>query len=341
MPQAYCTTMTRAIRIYRNGEPDEMQWEAIDLPAPAAGEVRVRHRAIALNYSDVNVRRGGFYITPPSAFPLILGNEAAGVVASVGTGVTAFRPGDRVAYVGVGGPFYENTGAYAEERNVPAACLIRLPEGISEHKAAALLLKGLTASLVINRIYKPKPGDTILIHAAASGVGLLLCQWAKHLGATVIGTVGTTEKAALVSENGCDHPILYRETDFVAAVKKIVPNGVHAVFDGVGKDTFVPSFDCTRPFGMLVNYGNASGHVPPLDLLLLAKKGSLSVCRPAYSTHVADPNDYRTACDELFAFVKSGVLRVEAGRSYALRDAAQAHRDLEARRTTGSTVLVP
>lgn len=333
--------MINAIRIHRNGEPDELQWEQIELPAPGAGEVRVRHTAIALNFSDVNVRRGGFYITPPSAFPLILGNEAAGIVASVGAGVERVKPGDRVAYVGVGGPFYEKTGSYAEERNVPASCLIPLPAGISEHQAAALLLKGLTASLVINRIYRPKPGDTILVHAAASGVGLLLCQWAKHLGATVVGTVGSAEKAALVRANGCDQAILYRETDFVAEVKQLVPKGVHAVFDGVGKDTFIPSFDCTRPFGMLVNYGNASGHVPPLDILLLAKKGSLSVNRPAYSSHVADPNDYRTACDELFDLVQRGVLRVELGRTYALRDAAQAHRDLEARKTAGSTVLVP
>jgi len=333
--------MIKAIRIHRNGEPDEMKWEDIELPPPAAGEVRVRHTAIALNFSDVNVRRGGFYITPPSAFPLILGNEAAGAVSSVGAGVNDMKPGDRVAYVGVGGPFYETTGAYAEERNVPASCLIKLPAGISEHQAAALLLKGLTASLVINRIYKPKQGDTILIHAAASGVGLLLCQWAKHLGATVLGTIGTAGKAKLVLENGCDHAILYREVDFVAAVKKIVPEGVRAVFDGVGKDTFIPSFNCTRPFGMLVNYGNASGHVPPVDLLLLAKKGSLSVCRPAYSTHVAVPADYRAACDELFDLVKRGVLRVETGGSYALRDAAEAHRDLEARRTVGSNVLLP
>ena len=333
--------MIKAIRIHRNGEPDEMRWEDIELPAPAAGEVRVRHTAIALNFSDVNVRRGGFYITPPAAFPLILGNEAAGVVASVGPGATGIRPGDRVAYVGVGGPFYENTGSYAEERNVPASCLIKLPAGISERQAAALLLKGLTASLVINRIYKPKPGDTILVHAAASGVGLLLCQWAKHLGATVLGTVGTAGKAKLVRENGCDHAILYRDADFVAAVKELVPKGVRAVFDGVGKDTLVPSFDCTQPFGILVNYGNASGHVPPFDLLLLAKKGSLSVCRPAYSSHVADPTDYRAACDELFDLVKHGVLHVESGGSYALHDAAQAHRDLEARRTAGSTVLLP
>ena len=331
----------KAVRIHRNGEPDELQWEDIELPAPSAGEVRVRHTAIALNFSDVNVRRGGFYITPPSAFPLILGNEAAGVVVAVGPGVADVQLGDRVAYVGVGGPFYENTGSYAEERNVPASCLISLPPAISERQAAALLLKGLTASLVINRIHRPKKGEVILIHAAASGVGLLLSQWSKHLGATVLGTVGTAEKAKLVLDNGCDHAILYRETDFVAAVKQLVPQGVHAVFDGVGKDTFIPSFDCTRPFGMLVNYGNASGHVPPIDVLILAKKGSLSVCRPAYSSHVANRNDYRAACDELFDLVERGVLVVDSGRTYALRDAAQAHRDLEARKTTGSTILVP
>jgi NADPH2:quinone reductase len=333
--------MINAIRIHRNGEPDEMRWEEIELPAPAVGEVRVRHTAIALNFSDVNVRRGGFYITPPSAFPLILGNEAAGVVESVGAGVADVRPGDRIAYVGVGGPFYENTGSYAEERNVPASCLIKLPDGISERQAAALLLKGLTASLVINRIFKPTAGDAILVHAAASGVGMLLCQWAKHLGATVIGTVGSSDKANIVLENGCDHAILYRETDFVAAVKELVPRGVRAVFDGVGADTFIPSFDCTQPFGMLVNYGNASGHVPPVDLLLLAKKGSLSVCRPAYSSHVAVPSEYRAACDELFDLVMRGVLRVDTGNGYALRDAAQAHRDLESRTTVGSTVLLP
>src|SRR4051812_1963855 len=298
----------KAIRIHENGTPDVMRWEDCDLPPPRAGEVRIRHTAVALNFSDLNVRRGGFYIAKPNQFPLIIGNEAAGVVAQLGPGVTNVKLGDRVAYVGTGGPFYENTGSYAEERNVPAACLVQLPEGISEQVAAALLLKGLTASMIVNRIYKPKPGDAILVHGAASGVGLILCQWSKHLGATVLGTVGSADKAALAKAHGCDHPILYRESDFVPEVKKLVPSGVAAVFDGVGKDTFEKSLDCVRPFGMLVNFGNTSGHPPPLDLLLLAKKGSLAVSRPAFSPYIADPLQYRAACAELFQLVKAGVL---------------------------------
>lgn len=331
----------KAIRIHANGGPEVMRWEDAELPLPAAGEVRIRHTAIAFNFSDVNVRRGGFYIAKPASFPLILGNEAAGVVAAVGSGVTEVRPGDRVAYVGTGGPFYEETGSYAEERNVPASCLIKLPDGISEPQAAAVLLKGLTASMVINRVFKPKPGDTILIHAVASGVGLLLCQWAKHLGATVIGTAGSPDKARIAAAHGCDHTILYRDVDFVAAVKALTGHGVSAVFDGVGKDTFVASLDCVRPFGMLVNYGNASGHVPPIDLLLLAKKGSLSVSRPGFSHHIADPSARKAACDELFDLVARGILAVKIGRRYALRDAATAHRDIEARQTAGSVVLIP
>ncbi|MBI3709224.1 MAG: quinone oxidoreductase [Proteobacteria bacterium] len=333
--------MTKAIRIYANGGPDVMRWEDITLPLPSVGEARICHTAIALNFSDVNVRRGGFYMTRPPQFPLILGNEAAGIVATVGAGVRDLKPGDRVAYVGTGGPFYENTGAYAEERNVPAACLIRLPDGIAEAQAAALLLKGLTASMIVNKIFRPQPGDAILIHAAASGVGLLLCQWAKHLGATVLGTVGSPEKARIAAAHGCDHAILYREVDFVAAVRKLVPQGVAAVFDGVGKDTFTASLDCVRPFGMIVNYGNASGHVPPLDLLLLSKKGSLSVSRPGFSHYIADTQTYRAACAELFDLVARGILKVEIGRSYALCDAAAAHRDVEHRSFAGSLVLLP
>lgn len=337
--------MIKAMRIHANGGPEILQWEDIELPPPGAGEARVRHTAIALNFSDVNVRRGGFYLAKPLDFPVILGNEAAGTVEAIGPGAgqggDTVSPGDRVAYVGSGGPFYENTGSYAEARNLPAACLVKLPDDIPEQTAAALLLKGLTASMVINRIYRPKPGDTILIHAAASGVGLILVQWCKHLGATVIGTVGSPEKARLAQSHGCDHAILYRETDFVAAVKEIVPQGVSAVFDGVGQDTFISSFDCARPFAMLVNYGNASGHVPPVDLILLSKKGSLSISRPGFSHHIADPADYRAACDELFEMVRTGALTVEIGRSYALKDAAQAHRDLEERRNAGSVVLAP
>jgi NADPH2:quinone reductase len=333
--------MTKAIRIHVNGGPEVLRWEEHAVPPPGPGEARIRHTAIAVNFSDVNVRRGGFYIASPLQFPVVLGNEAAGIVESVGAGVTLVRPGDRVAYVGSGGPFYENTGAYAEARNLPESCLIRLPDGVSDRQAAALMLKGLTASMIVNRIHRPKPGETILIHAAASGVGLILTQWAKHLGATVIGTVGSAAKASLVAAHGCDHPILYRETDFVAAVNSLTGAGVDAVFDGVGKDTFIASLDCVRPFGMLVNYGNASGHVPPLDMLLLAKKGSLSVSRPAVSSYQADSAACRVACDELFDLVARGIVTVELGRTYPLAEAAAAHRDLEARQGAGSMILLP
>ncbi len=331
----------KAIQIHANGGPEVLRFEDVELPPPGAGEVCVRHTAISLNFSDINVRRGGFYIAEPLKFPVILGNEGAGRVDSIGPGVAGVSPGERVAYVGSGGPFYENTGSYAEARNLPASCLIKLPDGITDHQAAALMLKGLTASMVINRVFKPKPGDSVLIHAAASGVGLLLCQWAKHLGAQVIGTVGSEEKAKLVLANGCDHAILYRQVDFVEEVKKLTGTGVSAVLDGVGKDTFIKSLDCVRPFGMLVNYGNASGHPPPVDLILLSKKGSLSVSRPGFSHHIADPEDFAAARNELFELVGQGILKLEISRTYALRDAAKAHRDLEDRKTSGSVLLIP
>ena len=331
----------KAAQIHSNGGPEVLRWEDVELPPPGPGEVRVRHKAISLNFSDINVRRGGFYIARPLVFPVTLGNEAAGVVASVGAGVTSVKTGDRVGYVGVGGPFYENTGSYAEERNVPASCLVKLPDGLSDAQAAACMLKGLTAACMINRIWRPKAGDPVLIHAAASGVGVLLTQWLKHLGAQVLGTVGSAEKAEFVRRYGCDHPILYRDVDFVAEVKRIAPGGVACVFDGVGADTFMKSLDCVRPFGMLINYGNASGHVPPLDLLLLAKKGSLSVSRPAFSSYIADPQAMRDNFAELFSLVTSGVLKVEVSKTYRLQDVADAHRDLENRAFFGSAVLVP
>jgi NADPH2:quinone reductase len=327
------------MRIHGNGGPEVFRREEVELPPPAADEAHIRHTAIAVNFSDVNLRRGGFYLAAPLKFPLILGNEGAGVV--IQSNSDRFKAGDHVAYVGSGGPFYENTGSYAEERNIPAHCLVLLPKGIEERSAAALMLKGLTASMVINRCYRPRPADRILVHAAASGVGLLLVQWAKHLGATVIGTVGSREKAEVARAHGCDHTVLYRETDFVAEVKKIAPAGVAAVFDGVGRDTFHKSLDVTQPYGMLVNYGNASGHPEPLDLLLLAKKGSLFVARPGFHTHIADPADLRRYSDELFDLVKRRILKVEIGRSYALQDVAQAHRDMEERAFAGSAVLIP
>ncbi|MCC6948307.1 MAG: quinone oxidoreductase [Bradyrhizobiaceae bacterium] len=333
--------MTKAIRIHRHGGPEVLQWEDIEVPPPAAGEARVHHTAIALNYSDINVRRGGFYTPKPLQMPLIPGNEAAGVVESVGSGVTEVKPGDRVAYVGVSGAFYNSTGAYAESRNVPAARLVKLPAAISDLQAAAMMVKGLTASAIVNRVYQPKPGDTILIHAAASGVGLILAQWSKHLGATVIGTVGSPDKAEIARANGCAHTILYRGTNFVDAVKQLTGRGVHAVFDGVGKDAFMPSLDCIRPYGMIVNYGNASGHVPPLDLILLAQKGGLSVSRPALSHYLSENDTLHRATAELFDLVARGILQITINHTYALKDAASAHRAVESRSTAGAVVLVP
>ncbi len=333
--------MPKAILIRRHGGPELLAYEDVELPPPGPGEVRVRHRAIALNFSDVNIRRGGFYIAKPVQFPVIPGNEAAGVVVALGSSASSVKVGERVGYIGSGGPFYENTGSYAEERNLPARVLISLPGDIPEETAAAVMLKGLTASMVIHRCHRPRNGETVLIHAAASGVGSLLAQWSKHLGATVIGTVGSRDKAQFALAHGCDHAVLYREEDFVAAVQRLAPRGVDAVFDGVGRDTFQPSLDVVRPFGLLVNYGNASGHPEPLDLLLLAKKGSLAVMRPAFSTHIGDPEDRRRYSAELFDLVGRGILKVAISRRYALADAAQAHRDLERGAFAGSAVLVP
>lgn len=331
----------KAIRIHAHGGPEAMCWEEVDLPPPAAGEARVRHTAIAVNFSDINQRRGGFYASDPAPMPMIPGNEAAGVVESVGPGVTGVKPGDRVAYAGVNAAFYLHTGAYAEVRNMPAARLVPVPDRISDRQAAAMMVKGLTASLIVNRVWRPTPGDTVLIHAAASGVGMILAQWASHLGATVIGTVGSPKKARVAAAHGCRHTILYRETDFVAATRAIEPSGVRAVLDGVGKDTFIPSLDCLRPFGIAVNYGNASGHVPPLDLLDLARRGGLSVSRPGLSHYLKEPGVLQAAAAELFALVARGTLRIEIGRTYALRDAARAHRDIESRAVAGAIVLTP
>ncbi len=333
--------MVKAIRIETHGEPEVMKLIDVELPAPTANEVLVRHTAIGINFSDINVRRGGFYYPEPMKMPLTPGNEAAGVVESVGSAVTEFKPGDRVGYVGMHGPFYHFTGAYAEKRIVPATRLVHLPDNVSDRQAAASMLKGMTAASIIEHMYPPKKGDVILIHAAASGVSLLLVQWVKYLGASVIGTAGSPAKAAVAKAHGCDHVILYRETDFVAEVKKIVPEGVSAVYDGVGKDTFKKSMDCVRPFGSLVNYGNASGHVPPIDLLDCASKGSLSVSRPAVSFQIAKTDDLRRNCAHFFDLVGRGVVKVEISKTYPLVDAVQAHRDVEAGKATGSMLLIP
>jgi len=331
----------KAIAIHRHGGPEVLELIDIELPPPGPHEVRLRHTAIGVNFSDINVRNGGFYLGNGPRFPVILGNEAAGIVEAVGSEVSGFQRGDRVAYAGMGGLFFVNTGAYAEQRNVPAAVLVKLPDDISDQQAAAMLLKGLTASVVVHRCYRPQPGDTVLIHAAASGVGSLLAQWCAHLGATVIGTVGSEAKAQFARAHGCRHTILYRQEDFVAATKKLVPEGVAAVFDGVGQDTFIPSFDCVRPFGAVVNYGNASGNVPPFNLMLLAQKGCLALHRPGFGFHANTPETRVEACNELFQLVRNGALKVEVSRTYALRDATQAHADAEQGRNTGSVLLIP
>lgn len=331
----------KAIRIHDHGGPEVLRYEDVEIAPPGPGEVRVRHTAIALNFSDVNVRRGGFYKNAAPPLPLILGNEAAGVVTAIGAGVTGIEPGTRVGYIGTGGPFYENTGAYAQERNMPADRLVPLPDDITDEQAVSVMMKGLTAASIIERIFTPKPRQRILIHAAASGVGLILTSWAKHLGASVLGTVGSAEKAEIACAHGCDMPIFYRETDFVPVVRAVAPQGVDAVFDGVGKDTFIRSLDCVRPFGMLVNYGNASGHVPPIDLLLLAQKGSLSVCRPAVSYFLGEPRRLREVTSTLFRLVADGAIKLHIGQRWALSDATEAHRALEAGRTAGASLLVP
>ena len=333
--------MTKAIRIHAHGGPEVMRLEDIELPPPGPGETRLRHTAIALNFSDINVRRGGFYRKEPLPMPIILGNEAAGVVTALGAGVTEVAVGDRVGYCGTGSNFWANTGSYAEDRNVAAAHLVKLPPSISDQQAAAVMLKGLTAASIINRTYRPKPGDVVMVHAAASGVGLLLVQWSKHFGATVLGTVGSADKARTVKEHGGDHAILYRDVDFVTEAKRIAPQGVNAVFDGVGKDTFVKSFDCMAPFGVLVNYGNASGHVPPLDILQLSLKGNLSVCRVGVSHYLGDTARFREVAAELFDTVARGILKTTAIRTYSLKDAVQAHRDAEAATYAGPVVLLP
>jgi NADPH2:quinone reductase len=331
----------KAVAIFRNGGPEVLEPIDIELAPPAAGEVRVRHTAIGLNFSDINVRNGGFYLGSGPQFPVILGNEAAGVVESIGPGVRDLQPGDRVAYAGTGSLFFVNTGAYAEQRNMKAEHLVRVPPDISDLQAAALLLKGLTAAVVIHHCYRPKPGDVVLIHAAASGVGSLLAQWSAHLGATVIGTVGSGAKAEFARAHGCAHTILYRQEEFVPAVKQLAPQGVAAVFDGVGHDTFIASFDCLRPFGAAVNYGNASGNVPPFNLMLLAQKGCLALHRPGFGFYANTAATRQAACDELFELVHSGALKVQVSAQVPLLEAARAHADAEQGRSTGSVLLIP
>ena len=324
--------MPHAIRIHQTGGPEVLVWEAVDLAEPAPGEARVRHHAVGLNFIDVYHRTGLYPVPLPSG----IGLEGAGVVEAVGEGVDEVRVGDRVAYAG--GPL----GAYAEVRNIPAHRLLRLPDGIGFETGAAMMLQGLTAAYLLRKTYRVQPGDAVLIHAAAGGVGLLATQWAKALGALVIGTVGSPAKAELARAHGCDHVINYSTENFTARVREITGGeGVAVVYDGVGKDTFAGSLDSLRPMGMMVSYGNASGPVPPLDLIQLSQKGSLFVTRPTLMNYTAKRADLVALGDELFGVVGAGQVRVEVHQSYALKDAAQAHRDLEARKTTASTLLLP
>ncbi len=324
--------MNHAIRIYETGGPEVMRWEELALPDPAPNEARVRHEAVGLNFIDVYFRSGRYPLQPPSG----LGLEGAGVVEAVGAAVTAVKVGDRVAYAG--GPL----GAYAEARNIPADRLVALPPAIDFRTAAAMMLQGMTAQYLLRRTYRVQPGDAILIHAAAGGVGLLVCQWAKALGATVIGTVGSDAKAVLAKAHGCDHPIVYTREDFVARVREITGGaGVPVVYDSVGADTFMKSLDCLRPLGMMVTFGQSAGPVAPLDTQELSKRGSLFLTRPTLFTYVAQRADLLRSAGELFDMVESGKLRIEVNQTYALRDAARAHVDLAERRTTGSTVLLP
>jgi NADPH2:quinone reductase len=322
----------KAIRIHKTGGPDVMVFEEMADPVPGAGEVLVGNKAVGLNYIDIYFRSG---LYPAPSMPFTPGNEGAGEVLAIGPDVSGFRKGDRVAYV-------TTLGSYAEKRLVPAASLVKLPEAISFKQAAGMMLKGMTAEYLLHRTYKVKRGDAILVHAAAGGTGLILCQWAKHLGATVIGTVGSPEKAKLAKKNGCHHTILYREEDFVSRVREITGGkGVPVVYDGVGKDTFLKSLDCISPFGVMVSFGNASGAVEPVNLGLLGPKGSLFVTRPTLFTHLGQPGGLRSMARNLFKVVGDGVVKIPVTNSWPLKDAAEAHKALEGRQTTGSGVLVP
>jgi NADPH2:quinone reductase len=322
---------TRAIRIHETGGPEVLRWEEIEVESPGPGEVLLRQTAVGLNYIDT-YHRTGLY---PLELPAVLGREAAGVVVDVGPEVGLFKPGDRAAYA-------LHPGSYAEMRVIPADRLVPLPDSVDDRSAAAVMLKGLTAHYLLRRTHRVQPGETILIHAAAGGVGLIACQWAKHLGATVIGTVGSPEKAELAREHGCDHPILYEREEFAERVREITGGkGVGVVYDSVGQATFERSLDCLRPLGLMVSFGQSSGAVPPLNLGILAQKGSLSVTRPTLATFIAERDDLLRASAELLDLVGNGTIAIEVRQTYPLKDAAQAHRDLESRKTTGSTLLLP
>ncbi len=323
--------MAKAIRMYETGGPEVLLWEDYDPGQPGPGEALIRHEAVGLNYIDV-YHRSGLYPLP--SLPGIPGMEGAGIVEAIGEAVSEVAVGDRVAYAG------QPPGAYGETRIMPAHRLVKLPESISTHQGAAMMLQGMTARYLLKGCYEVKASDTILIHAAAGGVGLIVCQWAKHLGATVIGTVGSPEKAELAQSHGCDFPIRYREEDFVSRVKEITQGrGVDVVYDSVGQATFMQSLDCLRPLGMMVSFGQASGPIEPLDLGILAAKGSLFLTRPSLMGYTAERQDLLAHAQDLFQVVEKGAVQIKIHQTYPLAEAARAHQDLEGRKTTGSTVL--
>ena len=324
--------MPGAIRVHETGGAQVLRWEGVEVGAPGPGEVRVRHTAVGLNFIDT-YHRTGLY---PLPLPFVPGLEAAGVVEAVGDGVADLGAGDRVAYGA--GPL----GAYSEARLIPAERLVRIPSGVDDRSAAAMMLQGMTVEYLLRRTYRVQAGDTILLHAAAGGVGLIACQWAKHLGATVIGTVGSDEKAALARAHGCDHPVVYTRESFVDRVRELTGGrGVPVVYDSVGKDTFAESLECLAPRGLMVSFGQSSGSVPPFDAGILSANGSLFLTRPTLMHYVATREELERSAAALFELVAGGQVKVEVRQTFPLADAAEAHRALEGRRTTGSTVLVP
>ncbi len=323
--------MTKAIRIHQPGGPEAMQLDDIEVPAPGPGEVQLRHRAIGLNFIDVYFRTGLY----PGKLPLVLGNEGAGEVIALGKGVKEFKVGDRVAYAAT-------PGAYSEVRNIASNVLVKLPKLISYETAAAMMLKGLTAQYLLRQTFRVKKGDTILIHAGAGGVGLIVCQWAKALGATVIATAGSEEKAKLAKKFGAKHVILYRTENFVERVRQITKGKLcDVVYDGIGQATFPASLDCIRPLGMFVSFGSASGPIEAFNIGLLNQKGSLFCTRPTLFTYTSQPGNLAKMARDLFRVVSSGVVKIPINSSYPLEQVADAHRALEARETTGSTILIP
>jgi len=325
--------MVAAVRVHKNGGPEVLTYEDVQVPAPGPGQVRVKNHACGLNFIDTYFRSGLY----PSAggLPFIAGNEGAGEVVAIGPGVTEVKVGDRVGYTAT-------LGSYAAERIMPADRVVKLPDAISYEQAAGMMLKGMTVAYLLHRTFKLQKGMNVLIHAAAGGIGLIACQWANLIGANVIGTVGSPEKAELAKKNGCHHTILYRQDDFVAKVKEITGGKLcDVVYDGVGKATFPASLDCIRPLGMFASFGNSSGSIEAFNINLLQQKGSLFCTRPTLNTYTAKREDLLAIANDLFNVVASGKVKIPVNQTYPLKDAAQAHRDLEARKTTGSTVLLP